>query len=95
MEDARIVEIEEAYSIELNEVRKEYSDKMEKTEKDHAAKTSKGKNEIAELKGKYEDAKYEGGLWVRDKTLSLYPDTTDYFKWVGDDDEEMVNVVTV
>ena len=50
---------------------------MEKAKEDHAAKLSKAESEIAELKIKYKEAKYEGALWARDQTLSLYVKVVD------------------
>ena len=97
MDEAHATEvegIEYACSIKLDEVKKECSDKMKKAKKDHIARLSKAKNVVAELKRKYEDAKYEGSLWARDQTLSLHSDATGYCKWMGDDNnEEMADIV--
>ena len=42
---------------------------MKKAEEDYFARLNKVENEVAQLKIKYEDAKYEGALWARDQTL--------------------------
>ena len=91
---AEIEEIKRAYYTKLEEVKRAHSTELEEVKRDYSTKHEGARGEIKGLKEKYEDAKYEGGLWAKDETLKLYLEAIDFFKGMdSDEDETIMDVV--